>query len=647
MKYSFFTQNTAKPTIQYYLHHLVIIFLIGIVYYPTMDAPFIFDDFPNIVTNPAVHPESLRDILDVFQSKFSRTRPFALLTFSLNYLFGGLDVFGYHLVNILIHIAVTYLIYNIFINFPLKTNLQSKESENRYATQNISFWAASLWALNPIQTQAVTYIVQRMTSLATLFYLASIYIFIRLRNNSTSKQIAIPFIVSFFFLGMGCKEIVITLPLTLLLIDYLFYTKKTTKYHLVVMVFVFIGMIGSFFFYLNGKLPDFFSQSPNRNFSPWERVMTEWRVVWHYLSLYFLPLPHRMHLAYDVTISKGFLTPWTTLTSLIAIITSWYIAWKYRFKFPILSFAWFFFFLALTLESTFLPLEIAFSHRLYLPTIFIIFSLLASIPHNLFKKTSICFLLLLGLLSFWTITRNEEWNNPEHFWSEDLERGSSPARALNNKAAALIDSGNFETALEMLEQGLKSNPRYDGRLLLLYNKGSVLHYMRRFEEALKTFKVIAKEYGVYRDTYLFIGLILNHLNREDEVTRLVEEMIITPGMKIQGQILQADLYARENKFEDAEKILLAAINKVDRKKTEDFIRLKLELARFYLNASRPKDAYDIYLEIIELYPHNYFSWNQLLKMLVASGDTKKTDKVRQFLKSKGALDSDTMIKMGK
>jgi tetratricopeptide (TPR) repeat protein len=634
MKYSFLTQHSTNPKIQYYLHLAVITLLISIVYYPTIDAPFIFDDYPNIVFNEAVHPDKTGDLFDVFQSKYSKTRPLALLTFSLNYLFGGLDVFGYHLVNILIHIIVTFLVYNIFINFPIKTNLQSNESEKRYAIQNVSFWAASLWALNPIQTQAVTYIVQRMTSLAALFYLAAVYIFIYWRNNSISKQMAIPFIVSFFLLGMACKEIVITLPLTLLLIDYLFYSKKITRMHLIVMGFFFVGATGTSFFYLNGKLPDFFSQSPGRNFSPWERIMTEWRVLWHYLSLYLLPLPSRMHLAYDVTISNGFLTPWTTITSLLTIATSWLIAWKYRFRFPVLSFAWIFFFLALALESTFLPLEIAFAHRLYLPTVFMLFSLLATIPNNIFKRTTIFFILLLGLLSFWTIARNDEWNNAEKFWKYDLTRGANPARALNNQAAKLIETCQYQQAITILKEGLKDATGHN-RMLILYNLGMSFSYVEEHEEAIKAFKQILEEFGVYEYTYLFIGQSLLSLNRAEEAKNIVVLLSRNKKIAYQGIILQANIFRNAGEYDKAEIILKNTINTTPLNKTEMHLKLRHELAIVYLAANKIKEAYDTYLEIIDLFPGNYFAWLQIHKMLISGNDIENADKIKLFLSSQG------------
>ncbi|MCK5543611.1 MAG: hypothetical protein KAI35_00240, partial [Desulfobulbaceae bacterium] len=156
---SIFSKHLVHQKRLKFLYYGTLALFIVIAYYPSLDVPFMFDDYPNIIANPAVHPETLSDLIDVFDSKVSSDRPLALLSFALNYWLHGLDEFGYHLVNILIHLLNAFLLYTIFVKFPLPYNDadQDRNKQDNYYRYNLAFYAAALWAVNPVHTQAVTY----------------------------------------------------------------------------------------------------------------------------------------------------------------------------------------------------------------------------------------------------------------------------------------------------------------------------------------------------------------------------------------------------------------------------------------------------------------------------------------------------------
>jgi tetratricopeptide (TPR) repeat protein len=626
----------TNPVTQQSIHLILLALFIAIAYYPSLDVPLNFDDFPNIVANPAVHPQKAADLINALHSPVSTTRPLALFSFAVNYLFGNLDVFGYHLINILLHILNAILLYKITAALPHRPNSEPDKIKTTYAKQALAFWSAALWAMNPVQTQAVTYIVQRMTSMAAFFYLTAIYTFIRWRRKKLSGLTAFVLITVCFLLGMASKEIVITLPLALLLLDSLcFSSLRINRLHVIVGIGSLLALTGICVFYLRDGFPDWLIRYPNRSFSPWERIMTEWRVVWHYLSLFSLPLPKRLHLAYDPVVSRGLLQPWTTLAGLCAILSTLILAWRRRNALPACVFAIFFFFLALAVESSFLNLELAFIHRLYLPTAFLVFALLVCLPSAFLRRGSIVLFLVLALWSFWTITRNAEWTRTDTFWAADLQRGAAPGRAFNNKAAALIDSGNYKEAVDLIEQGLENAATQEEKKGLLYNLGTAFFLLQKYDEALPVFQKVASEYEPIRQTYLFIGQCYLLQGKKDKARNLAAELLAVEETRYLGKILTANLLSAEGKYTEAEELLKGAMAEEDQGLLDQQLKLRLELASIYLRHEKFKEAYDTYLEIIQLFPQNYFAWKQIYLMLRAGGDVKGASVVKRFLDAKG------------
>ncbi len=615
-------------------HCAILVAFIVLAYYPSLDAPFVFDDFPNIVENPAVHPESLSDLTRVLDSPVSETRIIALASFSLNYLTGGLDVFGYHLINILIHIANALLIYLIVLFFPGKQTSGEDQGGNaaRFA---IPFWAAALWALNPAQTQAVTYIVQRMTSMATSFYLGAIVLYLLWRKKNIGPVAAALSIILCFLLGLASKEIVLTLPLALILLDLLTRQQSAGRKYKILLVIALVSAVVPGIFFLEGRAPDWFATYYGRNFSPWERVMTQWRIVWHYVTIFLFPHPGRLHLAYDPVVSRTLFSPVTTIFSLVALIATWVLAWRIRKTYPLTSFGILFFFLALAVESTFANLELAFIHRLYLPSAFLVPAALFALPARTVKKSGIFLIALLGLWSLWTVTRNDEWNKGEEFWAVDLERGASAARALNNQGAALNDEGNHRKAIPLFREAVTMATTAGERQVSLYNLGTALFLDNQLDNALDVLINLEERHGPFQHSSLYIGQILIELNRIEEASALIREINSRPDRTYEAKILEAELLARGKNFAGAIGLLEQTIEKEPMALVDRQVKLRLDLARIYLLAGETAKGYAAYQEITRLFPQQYYAWTQIYRMLDAGGDTERAEVVRKFLQKKG------------
>lgn len=612
---------------------LFIALFISVAYYPSLGVPFLFDDFPNISQNPAVQPDEAGDFLKVFQSEVSRSRPLALFSFAVNFWFHGLDVVGYHYVNILIHIANAALLYFLLLRLPWGGSTTG-EAEPGYDSRRrtLIFLAVLLWALNPVQTQAVSYIVQRMTSLATFFYLAALLSFCRFRQGDLPAHRAMLVIGLCFVLGLASKEMIITLPAGLLLFDLCFFNRRPARKEWLLLALAGAVILLAGYLYLGNRLfPDWHAVYPNRNFTPWQRLMTQWRILWHYLEIFAWPQPSRLQLTYDPVISRGLLTPWTTLAGLLAIPAALAGAWLLRHRHPLAACAIFFYFLTQAVESTHLNLEVAFIHRLYISSLFLPAALISMIPTRFNRYTGLACLLLIGLWSYWTVERNVEWQHPESFWLLEAQRGGGRARALNNQARWQLDRQKSpDLAIATIREGLKQATSQD-RMLLLYNLAIAQKQNRDYPASLATWKQLLEEYGIIEEAMLYIGDIYLQQNKNDKVEDIVRRIQSNKEIAYQATILQAALAGQKGDHQQAVAILKEGLRNAE--STQARVQIHNALAQAYVAQKLFDEAYLQYLAITRLDPSIDAAWQNIALMMKASGREKQSEVITRFLES--------------
>lgn len=618
-------------------HQGILCLFVVLSYYPSLSVPFVFDDLANIVTNPAVHPESFKKLYLAFFSEIGSSRPLAMFSFAVNFLVGGLDVFGYHLVNIAIHLCNGLLLYHLIIQLGWLWQDRSEHLEiTSVQLQRAAFWSALLWALNPVQTQAVTYVVQRMTAMATLFYLAALLFFVLWQRGKMKSYLVIALITICFLGGMACKQIVVTLPLALLLIGGLF-SESEKRYLQRPLGYILLGLFFLIVVYYSHYIQvDWFSQSPGRNFSPVERVMSQWRILWHYLSLFIFPQTARLHLTYSPVVSTSLFSPWSTGAGLVAILFSLVIGWRLRRSYPFVSLAIFFYFLASALEASFLNIELAFIHRLYLPSVFLVSGLVLSLPDRVVRHGGPLLLLLAALWSWWTVERNVEWQDSEKLWAIEMERSLGTSRAMNNKVIAGFDKIGLEGGVvPYLDEALVDAVGKD-RKYLLYNKAYGQFLAGEHQSSLDTLMVLMNEFGGFYYSPYLIGKNLLALVRVEEAQQLAEALLQEEGTGYwQGVLLMAGVYTARQEQEQAVEYLGKALAEAGSSQISVVIQLRDELARLYLSLGQIERAYQQYLEIVRLRPDILLAWKQIYRMLVAGGDVQNAAIVRRFLEAKG------------
>ena len=363
--------------------------LCTIIYSNTFDASWHFDDNTAIVEN-----YSIRDLKGTILAGGSRWIGF--ITFALNYHFGKLDVFGYHLVNICIHLISAILVYFLVL-LSFKTPYL-KDTKISHYKASLSLASGLIFVAHPIQTQAVTYIVQRFTSLATLFYLFSLVLFIKARlQNLGGKRFYSPSHLGCYlgsllaaYLAMKTKEISITLPAIILLYEFCFFSPSLRALlrkllYLIPFLLTFfivplsrygiglIGISGGTFIGI-AEVGDVIGQATQETkaIPRTHYLLTQFNVIVTYIRLLFFPV--NQNLDYDYTISRTLFEFPTLLSFLFLVFTVIFGVWMFR-RSRLISFGIFWFFVTLSVESSIIPIrDVIFEHRVYLPSVgFVIF----------------------------------------------------------------------------------------------------------------------------------------------------------------------------------------------------------------------------------------------------------------------------------
>lgn len=448
---------------------LLIVFLAVVVFFlyaKTLPGDFIFDDRHNIRDNRHIRLTHItaKRLLDAVLESPAYRRPVANISFALNYYFHGYRVAGFHLVNILIHVANGLLLY-VLISITLRTPALRASSP---ACRWVPFFAAFIWLVHPIQTQSVSYIVQRMNNMATMFYILSLlfYTEARFATGNTKKAAWFCAVVVSGFLALGSKEISATLPFFIFIYEWYFFQNLSFawfKKRIPMMVGVMILLVIISLIYLGGHpLEKISSIYATHHLSMAQRALSQFRVVLFYISLLLWPHPSRLNLDHDFQPSHSLLDPATTLLSMTAIVVFLVLAVLTAKKQRLISFCILWYFGNLVIESSIIGLELVFEHRNYMPSMLFIF-LGVLLSYRYLKPKWLAPLLLsvvAVICAFWTFERNEVWRSPVLIWKDSIKKSPQNPRPYNNLGVALAHQGHYRLAVDQYHNALQLNPQY-------------------------------------------------------------------------------------------------------------------------------------------------------------------------------------------
>jgi tetratricopeptide (TPR) repeat protein len=422
---------------------LILAILCGLAAYSdSLRGPFIFDDIDAILNNPQVNRSTPH--ADTNAPTTLSGRPILRATFILDYAVGGLHIEVYHITNLLIHFAAGVVLFGI-----VHRNLTSAHfwgDRFGHSAPWLAGAVSAVWLVHPLNTEAVTYTVQRAESLAGFFYLLVIYFLIRNWRLAAVAACA---------LGLGTKEVVATAPLLALLYDRTFIAGSFAA-ALKSRALLYLGLGATWIIPIIGIVNGSRTHSIG-NLSPLTYAQTQLGVIAHYIALIFWP----QNLVLDYYdwpnahgAAVGLPAIFVAILILLTLVSLWLRPW--------LGFLGAWFFLILAPSSSFLPIftEIAAEHRMYLPLIAPVVLLIvggwAILSRTLAGAWTAAFLLtvILAALAARTFLRNAEYQDPQTIWTDNVQERPNNPRAHFNLGYTLMLSGNTADAAPQFRQAL-------------------------------------------------------------------------------------------------------------------------------------------------------------------------------------------------
>ena len=478
------------------------------IYAPALTGEFQFDDYPFIVKNYLIRDISRLDL--ILQCLNQPSRFVVFYTFALNYRWSGLDAFGFHVTNWLIHVLTTFIVYQLSLTLLSSKKIKPVLCHKDYLWMSLS--AALLFFVHPVQTQAVSYVSQRFTLLATFFYLLTVLSYVKARQTSRLNFTKVCFFVAAFltaFLGMFSKEIVITLPIILCVVDVYFIESRSgikgakllRKGHLfyAVIFILFLSIIPALFsFKFIGVLfgPKNSGSHEGEIITLGPYVMTQLRVYTRFLQLLFWP--GNQTFDYDFPLSRHLFEQHTLgcliLLSLIFIAGAWLRKSRTVFSFGIM---WFY----ITLLPNLIPRShVIFEHKLYLVSYGIILLAVVGL-FDIIRNQRVRHAILSFVIAFFcllTFQRNLVWHDQVSFWQDAVIKAPNKSRPYMNLGSALVKAGKLDEALYFLDKALEINPDL---WEVWSNKGLIYTEQKKYGDAKVHFAHSMELKPDYEETY--------------------------------------------------------------------------------------------------------------------------------------------------
>ncbi|WP_459936340.1 hypothetical protein [Desulfonatronum parangueonense] len=548
---------------------LLMVLLVGVIYANSFSGAWVFDDDPNIVLNANVHMQTLewKTIKATFYGITGEkvNRPLAYLSFGLNHFVHGLDVFGYHLVNLLIHCTTAIFLY-LWVFHTLRLP-RLREDYGQHAA-SIALLAAVLWATSPIQVTAVTYIVQRMASMAGMFFIMAMYCYTLARTYSVrnswdrTRQVGLFGLCGLAFaLSLASKENAVMLPVVLYLYDLLLIqgaTRNNLLRHLrwgAIPAAICIGIA-----LLHTNPLNWHQGYANRPFDMAERLMTQPRVLVFYISLMLYPATERFTFVHDVLESTSLLTPWTTTPAILILFAAAIFAILQIRKRPLVSFCILFFLVNHLVESSFIALEMIFEHRNYIPSMAVfllvavgIWRVLQMLPRlrvRLLIVAALCFVLFAQ--SHTVILRNELFHYPLMLWDDNVQKAPNSSRAYTNLGKAYWELGMPEEAMQAHARAMEldryQNARNRGVPLLTTGQ----YYLQTRNDPQTAIRYLREGLDIfpqYWPGWLYLATSLVLLGEDGAAEEILQDTLVTWPNNVHLGTLHALILLRLNKID--------------------------------------------------------------------------------------------------
>lgn len=459
--------------------HLFIIALLGLTalsYWPGLGGGFVFDDYQNIVENPAVQVTRLvwEDWLSAALSSPASAlqRPLAMLTFTLNHFFTGLNPWPMKLTNLAIHLLNTLLVFALVRSLFGVLFARAEVFKHR-SPEPVALFTAAFWALNPINLMAVLFIVQRMEILSHTFVFLGLWLYVlgraRQQNRDGGWTLILCALIPCTVLGLLSKESAVLLPLYAFCLEIIVFRFTGADARRDQRIFTLFGILlllpalmGLLWLLPRSLGVGAFS---GRDFTLAERLMTEPRVVMDYLRWTLLPDLRQLSLYHDdYVVSRSLLSPPATSIAIIAIPTLLLIACLSSNRRPLVSLGLLWFLGAQLLTATFINLELVFEHRNYFASLglcLLLADLLLLAPKSQAARRAGMLIASLFLVysAATTHLRAREWSGPVRFASTEAAKHPMSPRATYELARIRVIATNFQATSRFSHEAWKALDR--------------------------------------------------------------------------------------------------------------------------------------------------------------------------------------------
>ena len=596
--------------------------LVFFIYWPGLSGPFVFDDHSNLLINSYIKLTELSP-KSLYYAAFSLEsgplqRPIPMASFALNYYFGqGFNnSFAFKMTNVIIHITngllvfwLMHLILQRVTALPGNSLFQTLDLQKRIL---LAAACAVLWLVHPIQLTSVLYVVQRMTELSALFTLLGMVFYMMGRQKLLiGQRSGIWWILLGLFgsgaLGMYSKENAILLPLFILAMEFLLFANEepwpswkslSLKTRRGIYVAILLILTGAFFWAFQYALNGY----STRNFTLFERAITEPRILVFYISLIVIPRLNQFSLYHDdIPISTSLLSPWTTVPSILLLAGCILLAFYYRKRHVLLSLGILWFFIGHMLESTIFNLEIVHEHRNYLPSLGIILILvyLVTIARRVLdnKYIWLCIPVLALLFSFNTFVRADQWSSLISLLHFDAMHHPKSARLAHDYGAVLYSHGQYGKSVEMIRKAIIIDPHEPGYYVNMFISAKSGNIPLTTEELDTMERLIAEKPGSILLQHAFLKIHDCLKNRCRKLQKPFEKWLKSANPKKNQayfNYLLGSTLAAQGKYNESIEYL-----NLSYKQDPLYLHPLFELAQIYIHQGNVKKAREVHTEMIK------------------------------------------------
>jgi len=621
------------------LHIILLAALAMVIYANTLDSPFVWDEEPLITNNALVH--NLGYFLNpgkaVAHPHYDAlvNRYVSYLSFALNYSVGGTSVTGYRVVNIIIHALNAILAYLLLImtfNTPVL-----RESPLKDRSLSIALLTGALFAAHPIMTEAIDYTFQRHASLVTTFYVMSIVLYSASRERE-SRALYIAAIVS-AVLAMKTKENAFTLPLAIALYEFMFFRGNTAKrlqrllpivltMSIIPLTLSYLGSLGT------GPAP----QEPvpaaaaSHILGRAEYFYTQMPVTARYLRM--LALPYGQSLDHDFVRYSSLLDLPVFLSMMLHVLIVglalqlWRRSSATRPEFSLIAFGILWFYITLSVESTFQPLQMIITeYRVYLPAtgIFLSASVAGTMAAveldgrrpGLLRAARPMAIALIALLGVLAVARNSKWETELSIWQDAYSKNTRSARPALHVGLAEEKLGDYDAALKAYKRAAELEPDH---YMAHYDLGVIYNNKGRYDMAEASFRralEIKPNYPLARNN---LAAVLMRMGRASEAEQELKLAISQDPMSPNPYFNLSLLLLNFQRYAEAEPYLMKLSTLIP--VNADIIN---KLAVVYRETGRAGQARDVLKKGLASFPGDFHLLLNLAALEEKEGDIPEAE----------------------